>query len=49
MTGDILDNYPRTKAFLSEEEADNVSDNHMLYAVIDRLLERIENLEKARR
>ena len=46
MTNDILDLYPRTKKFLSQEEADNVSDNHALYAIIDRLLERIEALER---
>lgn len=45
MTDDILEQYPRTKRFLSQEEADNVADNHSLYAIIDRLLERIEALE----
>jgi len=43
----MLPQYPRAEAFLTEEEAFGLPDVALLYAVIDRLLERIEALENA--
>ena len=42
-----ISDYPRAERFLTEEEVVNLPDNIMLYAVIDRLLARIEALENA--
>jgi len=48
MSPDILSQYPKAEAFLSEEEALNISDNHALYAILERLLTRLEALESRR-
>ena len=45
MNDDILSLFPKTQAFLSQEEADNINDHHSLFAVLERLLTRIEILE----
>jgi hypothetical protein len=45
-TENIIDAYPKAKDFLTEEEQLNITDNHMLYSVIEKLLTRIEALER---
>ncbi len=43
---ELLALYPSAQAFLTDEEATNINDDHTLFAVIDRLLQRIEALER---
>ena len=37
----IIDRYPLTKEFLTEEEQLNICDDHMQYAILEKLLTRI--------